>query len=393
MQAAGLRWQMILLRASRPVLGLCFHWGEQMPTTIKIVLFEDEDATRAEVLAALQKHLDRQGEAKPFEGALFEETEADRTRMYEERLRRILSSGAYQGVTLIVADRDLSKSQSTQFGGLSVSSVAAAAKELSVPICSYARQPETEEYEWQGRWEEGHIVLRFSQGTDELARRAVLAATGFAEITDALPEVLKDKANNSSAKILAALLGQPQFADKMALYGVGDQNRLTEILAYARSKSRNFKPMAHFLGYWLWDSLLRYPGLFVNEVAAASHLNMSGQDFAKQEIRDLFKDALYRGPFADPKHPQWWRGLLDDIVAGEGCADGLEFAKKRVDPTANRSRCRVDPEKPAGYYCIITREPVSLENSKGGMSWFPRGADLTRISNDKLEEYGPWLGI
>ena len=80
-------------------------------------------------------------------------------------------------------------------------------------------------------------------------------------------------------------------------------------------------------------------------------------------------------------------------VAGEKCTDGLELAQKKLDAAVKPSKCRVDPSKRAGYYCIISREPVSLENSKGGMSWFPRGADLTRISNDKYEEYGPWLGV
>jgi hypothetical protein len=362
-----------------------------MPTNIKIVLFEDTEATRVEVLQALRRHIGGQGEAIPFEGGLFKEAEGDRDKMYEERLRKILSSAPYEGTTLLVADRDLSKSHESHFGGLSVNSVTAAAKRLAVPICSYARQPETEDYEWQGRWEEGHIVLKFSDGPDELARRATLAASGFADITAELPAVLKNKANNSAAKILAALLGKPQFAEKIALYGVGDQNRLTEILAKAKSESGDVRMMSHFLGYWLWDSLLRYPGLFVNQIAAGSYLNVDSEDFKKAAIRNLFADALYSGPFADDKNPQWWRGLLDDLVAGQNCADGLELARRTVGAT-KRSKCRVDPTKVAGYYCIISREPVSLENSKGGLSWFPRGADLTRISNDKFEEYGPWLG-
>src|ERR1035441_2713230 len=105
-----------------------------MPATIKIVLFEDTEATRTEILAALQKHLVGRGEAKAFAG----------------RLAR--------------------------------KAVASAAKRLAVLICSYAREPDTEDYEWQGRWEEGHIVLRFSEGAEEVARRAVLAATGVSEI-------------------------------------------------------------------------------------------------------------------------------------------------------------------------------------------------------------------
>src|SRR5205085_2654568 len=109
-------------------------------------------------------------------------------------------------------------------------------------------------------------------------------------------------------------------------------------------------------------------------------------------VRTVFDEALYSGPFADDQHPQWWRGVLDDIVARENCADGLELVRKRIDSQIASSKCSVDPDKEAGYYCIISRAPVSLENSKGGLSWFPRGADLTRISNPKFEEYGPWLG-
>jgi hypothetical protein len=360
---------------------------------VKIVLFEDTQETRLELLGALKRHAAAQGDAVlGFEAGSFVEPEAEQQRMYEERLKKILGSAPYDGVTLIVADRDLSKSQDSHFGGLSVTSVAAAAKRLSIPLCSYARQPDIEEYEWRGRWEEGHIVLRFSHGMDELARRAVLAARGFAQISEGLPEVLRDKSNNSAAKLLAALLGKPEFSDKIALYGVGDQNRLTEVLAKAKLAVHDVRPMSHFLGYWLWDSLLRYPGLFVNEIAAASYLNIDPADFGKANVRALFTSALYRGPFADERNPQWWRGLLDDIVAGENCVDGLELAKKKANQATQRCKCRVDPNRSAGYYCIISRAPVSLENSKGGLSWFPRGADLTRISKDKFEEYGPWLG-
>jgi hypothetical protein len=41
---------------------------------------------------------------------------------------------------------------------------------------------------------------------------------------------------------------------------------------------------------------------------------------------------------------------------------------------------------------MLSKKPVSLENSKGGLTWFPRGADLARISNKKFEEDVPWLG-
>jgi hypothetical protein len=363
-----------------------------MPTDIKVVLFEDTAQTQSEMLNALAKHLKPGGAVILFDGTKFSESEEDKNRTYEDRLENILKKEPFAGATLLVADRDLSKSVSAGFRGLSVTAVAAAAKKLAIPVCSYARQPDPDHYDWRGRWEEGHIVLPFSEGEDELAHRASVAARGFSQIAAKLPEVIAGKGNNSAVKIMAALLGKPDYSEKIALYGVGDQNRLSEILSQAKHTDQRIQRMTHFLGYWLWDSLLRYPGLFVNEIAAGSYLNISEADFHESTVQAIFQDALYHGPFEDSKRPHWWRGVLDDIVARENTADGLELAQKKISSKINRSQCCVDSTKSAGYYCIISRKPVSLENSKGGLSWFPRGADLTRISNPKFDEYGPWLG-
>jgi hypothetical protein len=358
-----------------------------MATHIKIVLFEDTAQTQSEILTALTKHLKTDGTVIPFDGSRFAESEEDKKLMYEDRLERILGRSPYDGITLLVADRDLSKSQN--FGGMSVSAVTGAAKRLAVPVCSYARQPAPEDYKWRARWEEGHIVLT-SGNDNDLARQAVLAAHGFAEIAANLPEVMKG--SKSPAKILAALLGKPEHSDKIALYGVGDQSRLSEIPEKAKDEADRVKKIGCFLGYWLWDSILRYPGLLVNEVAAASHLNIATDDFRKPEVLAVFEEALYHGPFADQDKPQWWRGTMDDTVSRGGCNDGLELARKKLGDTIHPSQCWVDNTKPAGYYCIISEKPVSLENSRGGLSWFPRGADLTRITTRLFEEYGPWIG-
>src|SRR5215813_12928629 len=229
-----------------------------MPTKIKVVLFEDTAKTRSEILQALEKYLGSDGSVIPFEGSRFSESAADRDRTYETRLESILTKAPYDSATIIVADRDLSKSQDSQFGGLSVNAVDAVSKNLAIPICSYAREPEPDDYDWRGKWREGHIVLRFSDGVDELARRAVVAARGFAEIAARLPDVMDI---GSPAKILSKLLGKPEYSNKMALYSVGDHNRLPEILTKAKGEDHQVRRMAHFLGYWLWDSLLRYPGL------------------------------------------------------------------------------------------------------------------------------------
>jgi len=363
-----------------------------MPSNIKIVLFEDTQETQTEMLDALKRHLSEEDSVIAFGPEHLNESDEDKERMYQDRIESILKMPPYDNATLVVADRDLSKSQDSDFRGLSVNSVAAACKSLAIPVGSYARQPKSgSEYDWRGRWDEGHITFSLSEGEDELARKAAIAARGFAAITANLPTV-EIKGKKSPAKLLAALLGKPEYSDKIALYAVGDRNQLAVIPDENGQPQDEIKEMSTFLGYWLWDSLLRYPGLFVNVVAAASYLNIETESFRLPEVQKIFSAAIYQGPFADNNAPQWWRGMLDDIVSNENCADGLELVRKRVDARIGKSVCREDPSKPAGYYCIISREPVSLENSKGGLSWFPRGADLTRVSISMFEEYEPWLG-
>jgi hypothetical protein len=359
-----------------------------MATEIKVVLFEDAERTKSELVSALKKYLPS-GTVLPFDSEKVNESEDDLKRMYEDRLRLILSRPPFDPVTLLVADRDLS--MSFRFRGMSVSAVIEAAKRLAIPICSYARQPGSEDYKWRAGWEEGHILLSESDD-DDLARQAVLAARGFAEIASRLPELIDDELSKSPAKALAAVLGKPEYVDKIALYSVGDQNRLSEVPVRGKVDQDWVKRIGCFLGYWLWDSILRYPGLLVNEVAAASHLNIVTDDFRIPEIQAVFKDALYGGPFADPSKPRWWRGVMDDLISREGSDDGLDFVRRKVNNTIRPSQCCVDATKTAGYYCIISDKPVSLENSKGGLSWLPRGADLTRISTPVFEEYGPWIG-
>lgn len=362
-----------------------------MPSTCKLVLFEDTANVQSAVFDALKKYLGTTGEVLPFDPGTLEKP-ADQDRMYEDRIETLLSQEPYRNTTLVLADRDLSKSSA--FRGLSVNAVATAAGRLGLPLCSYAREPATDDYDWRGRWEEGHIVLSFARGEDELARRTVLAARGFIEIATNLQGLLNEGKYDSPAKLLAALLGKPEYVDKIALYSVGDQSRLADALGEHKPKGdpRAVASLSRFLGYWLWDSLLRYPGVLVNEVAASSYLNLSQGDFNDPKILAVFEEALYRGPFKDEKRPSWWRGMLDDILSREGFESGLAFVQGKVKPTAKRSECYVDPSIPAGYYCIIKRLPVSLKNSKGGISWFPRGADLTRIGIKTFEEYGPWLG-
>jgi hypothetical protein len=193
--------------------------------------------------------------------------------------------------------------------------------------------------------------------------------------------------------LLANILDKPEYADKISLYASGDQQRWASVDQVRRSTGQEqVQRQACLMGYWLWDSVLRFPGVTVGIIPASSYLNIQQEVFEKNlDIQNLFSKARYQGPFAAAKIHMWWRGMLDDIVAESGCGDGREFVSKQLKLDIPPSRCCEDRSIPAGYSCMLKEKPVSLKHSKGGLPWFPRGADLARVSTKALEELGPWL--
>ncbi len=361
----------------------------------KVVLFEDDPETGTRIEAAVRRELPTTAAVVRFQPAAPKEKDIGRT--YEDRLREELGKKAYAGASLIVCDRDLS--QTERYIGLSEAVVSNVATELGLPICLYARGLSGDLLERKRSWGDGRIVLD-SKSIDEMATKVAVLVQGFAEVADGARKVLaaKGKARpRTPAAVMAGVLGRPDLADQIALYGLGDQKMVAQILPdYEKRKShaRLKERLPALFGYWLYDSILRFPGLLVDRVAAASHLNIGVNVFGRDsKVQDLFKSSLYRGPFRDPADPHWWRGQLDDLVLAAGCTDGRSFAQKKLGRKIPFCRCSLDTKKSAGYYCVATKTAVSRDNSYGNISWFPQGADLARIRKDVYEEIGPWLGL
>ncbi len=354
---------------------------------MKIILFEDSQGTAQELLLGLKSALAGKGEASLFEP----DPGARPLGTYEARLEKELSLPQYRDASLIVVDLDLSKVE--QYRGLSESTVRRVTDVLSIPECGYARGEDIgDEFVRKAEQHEFSIAVSLKEGVEKFTRQVVSVAEGFVYIAEQLPTALEAPGKKSPGKLLATILGKPEYAEKTALYASGDQNRLASVLRIRETGGETRRRFACLLGYWLWDSVLRYPGVVVNDVAASSYLNIKEDTFrSTPAVQALFEKARYRGPFAEAKGPMWWRGMLDDIVAGSGSADGREFAAGQLQQEILPSECCEDPTRPAGYYCMLSRKPVSLENSKTGLAWFPRGADLARVSARKYEELGPWL--
>lgn len=356
-----------------------------------IILFDDLQLERDAILSGLTKTLGAAAKVVPFE-AETAPTEGD---SYERHISKWIEENlATDSIGLIACDKELGRYKSMP--GLSATAVAAVARERGIPCCQYSRQAKDDKrdfarFERLRRWSSEEISLDGFEVAPWVAQIAALFA-GFETIRDAYPKVAVAK---TPAAALAAILGHPEAESRIALYGSGDQGFLIETLALYEGGQKPDPVQVHMrmtrvLGNWLYLSILRFPGILVDQGAAASYLNIAPVSFNNTNLQSLFNSALYDGPFAK-LGPWWWRNTLDEILEKDECQDGLALVKKHgltaepcLDPVTG---------KPAGLYCMITRTPVSSENSRGGISWFPSGADLARIRKDKFDEITALVGM
>jgi hypothetical protein len=351
-----------------------------------ILLFEDSPEVGAKVEKAIRKNLKTNFKLVRFK-AIKKETE----KAYDDRVLNDLSALEYKDTVLIVSDRDLSRTD--HYRGLSEAVISKAASKLAIPIALYASGYTDNLLARQKQFGDVRIVLDI----DSIGEQVASLAEGFVDLGKRLESLLKKASDfNSPASVMAAVLGKPRLTDRISLYGAGDQKVIAEILPFVAERKRKQleKRLPCILGYWLYDSILRFPGTLVNQVAAASYLNIDEKLFCEEkQIRSLFNGAQYDGPFSDKSNPLWWRDDLDDIIEESGSADGRAYSEAKLKRKVAHCKCSVDPKLVAGYYCMATKRPVSAENSIGNIGWFPPGANLARIRKDIFEEIGPWLGL
>jgi hypothetical protein len=296
-------------------------------------------------------------------------------------------------IALMVTDRDLSTYD--EWGGLSEAVISNIGNILGIPVCLYAREDNKSKVNISKitNWSDYKIILDIGKELNSFAQECLVIFDGFESIRKKYSGLLKKKSQpKSPAEILAKILSKIEYQDRIALYGAGDQHVIEDIFPYRDKLDVIEKRMPRLLGYWLWDSILRYPGIFVYGDAAASYLNIHPEDFKKRSIKNLFKNALYNGPFSTIQE-YWWRGELDNIIYQVDCTNGNDFATKKLGKNIRECKCSVDSTINAGYYCMLTQKPISDINSKSNISWFPTGADLARISKPQYEMLAPWIGL
>jgi hypothetical protein len=365
-----------------------------MKTKRTVLLFEDSTEERPVIADALQRAMPKDVTVIPFEGG---KTGNEGT--YENRIRKHFK--ALGGADFIICDQDLS--QIPGYSGLSAQVIMGLAYAEGIPVALYSRGKEdfmTQRLKARRPFLERRFLLHLDDqnwDAEQFARKARIIFDGCQSVLGFLQKKLKKTskpAGQTPAKWMSQLLDRPQIVNRLELYGSGDQQYLSWLVASGREDDHKqfTRVLAAELSYWLWDSILRFPGITVNKVAAASLLNLSPETWEKPEVQALFESAKYHGPFAVDKK-FWWRDELQAIVRKAAAEDGLAFVTAKGIKGAVRSSCRVKSEKTAGYYCMLSEEPVSREESVGNIPYFPSGADLARISRPEFKKVAPWAGL
>lgn len=299
-------------------------------------------------------------------------------------------------IAVVVADHDLSAINTVR---ISESAITDACKQASIPVCTYHRKPKlvTEaQYLKQivSQTRSFSIAIDISN-MEQAAREIISVADGFDRLINSYSEVAQDSRNKGPAAILAQILGKPGLTNYFSRYASGPTlaSDLIEYISPSANAMENKtaieRRVPFILGCWLYNYILPFPGILPNEVASASYVNLSLEDFSKN--KDKFDNARYSGPFGDVKN-YWWRSDLDRVLIASDCEDGVAYLNKQ-GITATPSICVVKQESPAGYYCLIKKAAISLNASKGRLSWIPEGADLCRIDTDTYDSIAPIMGL
>jgi hypothetical protein len=261
-----------------------------------------------------------------------------------------------------------------------------------IPICVYNYRPDVlQRLKDLRQWQEEAISITDCGTIEELAERFLDCIGGFM----ALRASLSQSGRGDFRQTIRQILQCPKDARiQLDQYFWG---RFEPLQVAELSPEERVRVFTTSLGYWVYNVLLRFPGVLLGVKPAASYLDIDVDAFCtKPEIQKLFDAARYKGPFSGVR-PYWWASSLDQILA-EGMVEsdtsmvsGNTHAERR-GLSVPRCRC-LRGHDGAGYFCIIRQEPVCAEHSVRPSGWLPVGADRSRIEQEKYDELNPWLAL
>ena len=260
-----------------------------------------------------------------------------------------------------------------------------------IPLCIYqGNMGENSDVEqFQEDEEDSYIKIDSTQRYEEIAEKSSVIAEGFVRI---MKEMDEDQEGEDLLSAVSDVLEAPKNSiSKLDQYSWGQ----SKAISLAKKKDRREKKVfSTFLGYWVYNQLLAFPGVLLGVESAASYLEVDKDQFKDPDYQEPFEEAAYTGPFAELRD-FWWKSGLDEIRADYTNSDDEKLV--RGPDLFDRLGLKIDPVKckegheGAGYYCIISDKPVCKEHSVRPEGWIPMGASRARISEDEFEKLRPWM--
>jgi hypothetical protein len=358
---------------------------------MRLLLIEDEDSTINTFVAAAKS---AQAELIVGKNALEEKFSEDEP-LESQLLKRLISLQNTTGFDLVLLDTNLSRMKN----GLSASACRQALQEAGVPVCRYSKRQST------GQQTRFHDLRRLSiEGASAInVRHEILDApqerlmpwlsavhSGFSILEQRLQKVPADSVRKlGPAGLLAKFLEKPEAtsdflgytSQSLQFFGPGFDSESSQQDATSK------RIASTRLGYWLYNSILMFPGPLLHLPAASAYLNLFFRDVSKNAaILELIESAKYMGPFSKVQD-YYWRSDLERIV------DGLEGDILNA-PTLKDLRIeRVDRQnaQAIAYWCVISERESALADVASNPDWIPAGAQVARIRREIFEKLSPML--
>lgn len=286
--------------------------------------------------------------------------------------------------TLAVLDHDLTRYLPLVDG----ETVKDACSSIGVPLCVYTFQEGPDDrVAYLQDWRGPQVAIDVEEEPQRIAELITGYSEGFSELRSSFRGARKMSLSSIFKDVLRA---PPEATPRLEQYlwsgvlplGVLKASREVDPKFLGRIASTTF-------GYWICNTLLRFPGVLLNNVAAASYLGVNPEQFAQREdLRAPFKRALYKGPFSSTG-PYWWTTEIDRIVAADAgtlpqtSPPGFGYLRG-IDPEVKKCRCAAG-HPGAGYYCVLTKKPVCDRHSIRPLGVIPVAADRSRILKKEFD--------
>lgn len=144
-----------------------------------------------------------------------------------------------------------------------------------------------------------------------------------------------------------------------------DIERFCKILPIEIKEKENLKDKSLLIemNRWFRHTLIERPGFLYDRIWAATYLGLTPKGF--DTVSEQFKNARYKGVFADESNNRWWKSKLTELVVKKTGEIGLpwEIGRKLVNDKKYYSKCYVSDEQ--------YPETVAAEDETEGAQWHP----------------------